>query len=154
MSNSPHNAIPCDSQPILAPKRRKSTKPPEIQTAVIAKALTGQSKSNIAKDLDITRGTVAAILNQTDIEHQVQLGRSRAISLIPRSLDVVENRLDRNDGSVAISLLRGTQVLQNQAVQVNVQNNGAMAWIQLNQAKAEQVLECPPIDTQAKSDKP
>jgi hypothetical protein len=140
MSTTP-NSPPSDLQPVTAPKIRKSRKHPTIQTAVIAKALTGENKTNIAKDLKITRGTVNAILNQTDIAHQIELGRSRAISLIPRSLDVVENRLEKNDGSVAISLLRGTQVLVNQQNTTIQNNTQANVWIQMRErATAEKAI--------------
>ena len=145
MSTSP-NAPQSQLEAIPAPKRRKSNKPPQIREAVIAHALLGTSNTKIAKELDINRATVASILSSAEINQHIESGRSRAVSLIPRSLDVVEYRLEKNDGSVALGLLRGTQVLQNQAVQVNVQNNGAMTWLQVNQAKAENQPEQPVIE--------
>jgi len=150
ISNPQQNTPTEQLQPPRATKQRRSTKHPTIQTAVIAKALIGESKTNIAKDLEITRGTVTAILNQTDIAHQVEIGRSRAVSLIPRSLDVAEYRLSKNDGSMALGILRGTQVLQNQPIIANQLNMQANVWLQMKEQKnAERaiILEAEPAST-------
>lgn len=98
----------------LQSHQRKSRKAPAIQTAVVAKYLTGESKSQISRDLGIAHNTVTAILSAQEINEQVKIGRSRAALLIPRSLDVAEYRLSKNDGSMALGILRGTKVLVNE----------------------------------------
>jgi hypothetical protein len=79
---------------------------------------------------------VYAVLSQNEIEQHVLEGRSRVVSLIPKAIRAVENRLDKNDGSVAIGVLRGTQVLVNQSPTTNVTNNFAVMLAQLEQTKA------------------
>lgn len=151
--NSPPNA----AQPHRAIKARKSNKAPLLQTAVIAKYSSGESKSSIANDLGMHRNTVASILADSEIQQIVLQGRSRAISLIPRSLDVCEYRLNKNDGNVALSILRGTQVLVNQQLAGNTTNNFAIMLSQLKQADEPEIkpaIECPPRDTQADIIKP
>lgn len=148
MNTSP-DSPPSDLQPIRATKQRRSLKDPVVKQAVIAHALLGANNSQIAKHLDIDRSTVKAILSATEIQQQVELGRSRAISLIPRSLDVIENRLEKNDGNVAISLLRGTNVLMNQSLTVNQNNIQANTWITMRsqrQAEEKQIIECVTVD--------
>jgi hypothetical protein len=135
MSEPATNSRPSDSQPFTAPRKRKSRQDSVTQTAVTAKYLIGESKSKIAEDLGLARGTVAAILSAPEMEQTVISGRSRAVSLIPRSLDVAEYRLSKNDGSMALGILRGTQVLQNQPVIANQTNINAMSWVQIVEAK-------------------
>jgi hypothetical protein len=66
----------------------------------------------------------------------VEEGHSRAVQLIPKALDAVEGRLDRGDGRIGISVLNGTGVLKPGGnLTVNIQNNGAMAWIAIKQQK-------------------
>jgi hypothetical protein len=136
------NTLPSDSQPVPAKKRRKSIKPPNVQAAILAKYSMGESKTKIAKDLQISRTTVWELLKADETERIVLEGRSRAIGYIHKSLDVIENRLNKNDGSVAISLLRGTQVLNNQPVTVNQNNYQANTWITMKaQLAGERELE-------------
>jgi hypothetical protein len=126
-------------EPVLAaqvnPRLGKSIKPPMVQAAVIAKYSNGESKTQIANDLGMGRNTVTAILSQSEIEQYVLEGRSKVVSLIPKAIRAVENRLDKNDGSVAIGVLRGTQVLVNQQNTTNVTNNFAVMLAQLEQTK-------------------
>lgn len=138
--NSPTEQL----EPIPATKQRKSRKPPQIKEAVIAHALLGTSNTQIAKELDINRATVASILSSAEINQHIEIGRSRAVSLIPRSLDVAEYRLSKNDGSMALGILRGTNVLQNQSVsgtQLNIQANTWITMRQQKQAENAQIVE-------------
>lgn len=145
MSTSP-NAPQSQLQAIPATKRRRSTKPTTVQNAVIAKYAAGEPKLQIAKDLQMARGTIDSILNASEIEQHLLEGRSDCIRMIPRSVRVMSDRLAKGSETAALAILRGTQVLQNQAVQVNVQNNGAMTWLQVNQAKAENQPNQPVIE--------
>ena len=124
----------------------KSTKPPIVKTNVLTRHIQGASNSLIAEELNISRPTVQRILEESEIDTIVKQGRSRVIQLIPKSIDVVDKRLDRCDGSVAISLLRGTQVLQNDAVTNNTQNNFAFNIAALKLEKANQAAEQPAIE--------
>lgn len=149
--------LPSDLQPVTAPKPRRSTKSSTVKNAVLAKYVAGEPKAKIARDLEMAPGTVTSILSLAEIDAHVLEGRSDCIRMIPRSVRVIGDRLAKGSETAALAILRGTQVLQNQAVQVNVQNNGAMAWMTINQQKvemAENVQDCPQPDTEAKSDKP
>ncbi len=116
----------------------RSVKPTVVKTEVISRHLQGDNNSLIARELDISRPTVQRILAESEIDTIVREGRSRAIMLIPRSLDVVENRLEKNDGSIAISLLRGTNVLMNQALTVNQNNIQANTWITMRAQRSNE----------------
>ena len=98
----------------IQPKQRKSRQSVATQSAIIAKYAMNEPKCKIAKDLGIAKQTVLTVLNATEIKRTVEEGRSRAISLIPRSLEVAEYRLSKNDGTMALGILRGTKVLVNE----------------------------------------
>lgn len=135
------NGQPAHLQPRRAPNKARTTKPPAVQANVIAEYSLGKSKTQISNDLGLARNTVTAILSANEIEQRIIEGRSRAISLIPRSLDTIEYRLDKHDGNVAMGILRGTQVLVNQPITANVTNNFAFMLAQLKQSEAsEQVV--------------
>jgi hypothetical protein len=116
--------------PNIAPTGKKYTRVKgnaTLEASVIARHMLGQNNQQIAKDLDIHCTTVANVLSSEEMQKTVEYGRSRAVSLIPRSLDVAEYRLGKNDGSMALGILRGTKVLQNEQVVSNTQNNFAFA---------------------------
>ena len=138
MSQAPQNGPQSHLQPARASIKRKSRQDAIVQSAAIAQRMLNVPKTKIAKDLGIARGTLDTILDSAQIEQTILAGRSRAISLIPRSLDVCEYRLGKNDGNVALSLLRGTQVLQNQQVVANTTNNFAFMLAQLKQQSSDQ----------------
>jgi hypothetical protein len=149
----PHDSPTSDSQPITAPKRRKSSKPPLVQQAVIANALLGASNLQIAKDLNIDRATVKRILSSTDIQHHIEIGRSDCVRMIPKSVRVIRQRLEKGSETAALSILRGTQVLQNQPITVNQNNIQANTWITMRQQRSNeetQIIECPQSDTPSK----
>ena len=58
-------------------KKRRSNKPAAVQVAVAARRLAGQSKSRIAKDLAISRNTVAVILSEAELSSFIE--RSKKI---------------------------------------------------------------------------
>lgn len=64
--------------------------------------------------------TVAKVLSQSELATMVNEGRSSVVELIPRSVRVADYRLSKNDGNVAMGILRGTGVLRQDAVNVNV----------------------------------
>src|SRR5215472_1878057 len=102
-------------QPIRQPmKRIKGNK--TLESIIVAKHVAGETKTQIAEDLNTDRNLIARVLNDSEVLQYVEYGRSRAVSLIPKSLDVAEYRLAKNDGSMALGILRGTKVLQNEPV--------------------------------------
>jgi Helix-turn-helix domain of resolvase len=112
----------------------KSRKPQIVKNAVLSRYVAGTSKAQIARDLNISEPTVYRILDESEIRQFIEEGHSRAVQLIPKALDAVEGRLDRGDGRIGISVLNGTGVLKAGGnITVNLQNNGAMAWIAIKQ---------------------
>ena len=98
----------------------------------------GTSNAQIAKDLDITRPTVAVILNESDIRQQVAEARSDMVlnGSLRKSVRVMRQRLDKGSESAATTILRGFNVLRSgNETTVNVLNNGAMSWTQIIEAK-------------------
>lgn len=67
-------------------KKGKSAKSPVVQGAVIAKHLTGASKSQIARDLRIGRNTVYRILSEAEMNTFVEQGKSAMFELIPDAI--------------------------------------------------------------------
>lgn len=143
MSNTPQNTLQSDLQPIPARKPRKSIKPTSVQAAILARSAMGETKTQIANDLGISRTTVHTILSSSEIEREVILGRSRVVQLIPNSIDVIEKKIEKGSETAALAILRGTQVLNNQPATVNQTNVQANTWIQMLTAKRteEQVLD-------------
>jgi len=123
-------------QPTQQRKYRRVKNIPVLEAAAIAKFSAGECKSDIAKDLGVHRNTIAGILNASEIQQHIEYGRSRAVSLIPKSLDVAEYRLNKNDGSMALGILRGTQVLVNQQIAQSTTNNFAVMIAQLKQDRS------------------
>src|SRR5271166_1358867 len=83
ISNPQQNTPTEQLQAPTAIKQRRSTKPPVVQAAIIARNALGDSKTDIARDLGISRQTVHSILNSSELEQTITAGRSRAVSLIP-----------------------------------------------------------------------
>jgi hypothetical protein len=114
----------------------KSRKPQAVKNAVLSRYVAGNSKAQIARDLNISEPTVYRILDESEIRQIVEEGHSRAVQLIPKALDAVEGRLDRGDGRIGISVLSGTGVLKPGGnVTVNIANVGAQQWVQLQLQK-------------------
>lgn len=101
-SNSSHlQAIPVRKFP-------RSRKPPAIKTAVILKRANGEDKTKIANDLGITRNTVRAILEESDIDRHLESGQIQIVQLIPEAIRVAKHRLAQNSENMAIKLLENT----------------------------------------------
>jgi len=82
-----------------------------LKVAIQAKSLVGVSNAQIARDLSMSDNTVRKVLNSEELASMREVGRSRVAGMIPRSLDVYQYRLDRNDKDVATQVLKGTGVL-------------------------------------------
>jgi len=70
-------------------------KAPQVQQTVIAKRLRGESKRQIARDLQMGRDTVDRILSESQVEAAVAQGRSRLVELVPKALQVIEAALEQ-----------------------------------------------------------
>lgn len=85
---------------------RKSTrKAPAIKNAVVAKRLAGESNAKISRDLGIAVNTVKSIARLTDVDRMQEDGRIGAMQRIPKALQTLDVRLEKNSESAAIWLL-------------------------------------------------
>ena len=90
---------------------KTSKKPQAIKTAIIAKRSQGQTTTQIARDLGITRNTVNGIIEQSGIEQYLEDGTLQCARLIPESIRVVKHRLEKNSETAAFKVLEGLGVL-------------------------------------------
>jgi hypothetical protein len=106
-----------------------TNKPAVVQTAVVLKAMNGDSKRQIAEDLGIGRDTVTAILEQPELDQLIKEGKTRLHQLIPKSLNAFEHALDKHKTAEATVILQATGVLpstdQSSGAAVNI-NFGAL----------------------------
>lgn len=88
-----------------------------MQQAVIAKRLQGDSKRQIARDLDVNRRTVDRILSESQIEEAVAQGRSRLVEMVPKALQLIEiaieqglasDEVPRNALEAALNVVKGS----------------------------------------------
>lgn len=89
----------------------KSTKSEVTKTAVLVKTVAGESKSQIARDLGITRDTVRNILDESELAKLVAEGKTALHGLIPKSLAAFDYAITRHKIPEATIILRATGVL-------------------------------------------
>src|ERR1700681_1555762 len=100
--------------------RASTTKPPAVKNEIVARRMQGQSKAMIARELDVAEHTVTSILPPTDIDAWIQDGRLSVARLIPKSVNVLDQRLDKCSESAATTILSGIGVLRSkQDVNIN-----------------------------------
>lgn len=104
-----------------------STKSQVTKTAVLAKAVLGESKSQIAEDLGITRDTVRRILDESELATLVAEGKTGVYQLIGKSIKAFEHALDKHKTAEATVILRATGVLP----QENTDNRNFSATVNL-----------------------
>ena len=103
-----------------------SNKSPVTKTAAIAMALTGESNSQIAENLGISRPTVAKILIEADFANLVSQGKADVFRMIPEATAAIRKAIKRGKTTEEAQLvLRSTGVLapeesNNTSVQVNL----------------------------------
>jgi hypothetical protein len=100
--------IQSDSRPSRAAKISRSRKNPAIKTQVIAKYSQGQDKTSIAKDLKITRNTVRAIVNESDLDRHLSANQSVSLDLIPSAIKVAHDRLEKGSEAMSMYVLSNT----------------------------------------------
>lgn len=89
-----------------------SNKPLAVQAVVVAKAMNGDSKRQIAEDLGIHRDTVTGILAQAELDQLVLGGKSGVYQLIPKSVKALERAIEKGKTTDEAQLvLRATGVL-------------------------------------------
>jgi len=129
------------------PTKTRSRKPLAVQQQIITRASLGESKSQIARELKVHRNTVSRLLSGADIVQTVQEVRSDMVLAgdLHKSAKVLRAKLNKGSESAATTILRGFHVLQSGSnTTINLQNNGAMAWLAILQQKE--------LDSRSKTD--
>jgi hypothetical protein len=108
MSTPPQITDPTHSQPVPARKFTRSRKPPAIKTAVLTRYSQGQDKASIGRDLGITRNTVRAIVNESDLDLHLSVNQTVSLELIPEAIRVAKVRLSKDSENMAIKVLENT----------------------------------------------
>lgn len=91
----------------------RSNKSPLQKSAVVAKALTGQSKRQIAKDLKISRPTVDVILKEADFDQIVAQAKVNTYGLLDDATDACRWQLrKKHNGNIGLELLKGVGILR------------------------------------------
>lgn len=85
--------------------RSRSIKAPAVKTEIIARRVQGQSRTKIAKEMGIAPNTVSSIVALSNIDSMMEDGRLGAMKRLPKALDVLDVRLEKNSESAAIWLL-------------------------------------------------
>ena len=100
-------------------KVSRSTKAPVVIGAVMANRANGANKAEIARRLKISHNTVDKILDETEFDAQIALGRSQAVGLIPKALKGAEMAFEKGDGATSCRFLEGMGVLGEQNVSLS-----------------------------------
>lgn len=120
--------------------RSKTTKPPQVVNEVIIRRAMGQSRNMIAKDLGIAQNTVTSIVALENIDQLIQDGRLSVARLIPKSVNVLDQRLDKGSESAATTILSGIGVLKSkQDVNINVAAVTSSSWYQRRNPEVKQI---------------
>lgn len=98
------NSLP--AQPIPAPKQRRSNKPPALKAAVLIQRANGTTKTQIAKDLEISRGTVDVIIEEANLDEQLSTAQVLSATLLPKAVEAVEKTLVKGDGVLGLNFLK------------------------------------------------
>ena len=101
-----------------------SRKPPIVETSVIARKISGDSNSKIARDLRIDRSTVTRILESSEFPRAVEYGQIRVHRIIPDTCDALHRAVRKDNVPAILAVLNGTGILKQQGeskpVNVNV----------------------------------
>lgn len=89
-----------------------SNKPPIVQAAVLAKHFLGESKTQIAEDLKMSRVTINSILNETEVNELVMRGKADVYRMIPEAVAGIRKAIKAGKTTEEAQLvLRSTGVL-------------------------------------------
>ncbi len=84
---------------------------PSKRIAIITARARGDSKASISREVHSSRDTVAKVLNEADFDKRVEEGRFKVIDLVEDAIAGIKLACAKGDGSTAIRLLEGVNVL-------------------------------------------
>lgn len=85
------------------------------RSAIITRLSMKQSKSQIARDLNITRKSVDRILAEPEIKTIISQAKSDMAKIVPMAVKTVDKRVREGSESASLAVLRGMRVLESDA---------------------------------------
>lgn len=73
-----------------------------LQVEIIARLISGQSKSRISRDLDVSRPTITNIEKNSAISSFVEDGKDDVLHMVPKCIRVVEEALESEDEGIRL----------------------------------------------------
>ena len=107
-------------------KKSRSTIAPVKKIAILAKRANGDTKASIARDLHVSRDTVAKVLTEADFDSAVEKGRFATVRLIPAAISGLEKSMGKGDGSTCIRFLEGVGVIGENVRRIPTPANDAL----------------------------
>jgi len=93
------------------PKTKRSIKPEVTKAAVITRAVLGQTKTQIANDLKMSRDTVRAILSEADFSQILADTKADTYELLPEGVKHIKHELVTRKPGAGFRLLEGVGIL-------------------------------------------
>jgi hypothetical protein len=107
-------------------RKSRSTIAPVKKIAILAKRANGDTKASIARDLHVSRDTVAKVLTEAEFDSAVEKGRFATVRLIPAAINGLEKSMGKGDGSTCIRFLEGVGVIGENVRRIPTPANDAL----------------------------
>jgi uncharacterized membrane protein len=127
-------------------RKSRSTIAPVKKIAILARRANGDTKASIARDLHVSRDTVAKVLTEADFDSAVEKGRFATVRLIPAAISGLEKSMGKGDGSTCIRFLEGVGVIGENVRRIPTPANDALMRAIVNLIQPEAAK--PPIDAE------
>ena len=96
-------------------RRGRSLKRLAIEARVAQRRVVGESEREIARNEGLSPSAVHRILSREEFRTIQAEGRSAAVRLVHKAVQVVDHHLDKKDLTAGLETLKGTQVLVSRA---------------------------------------
>ena len=83
-------------------RQRRPYTPESTQTRILAKAIAGESNSEIARQEGLDRGTIRRILSRSEFQNIIQEHRQQVLELIPDSIRLFRKALKTSLGDESL----------------------------------------------------
>ncbi len=128
----------------IEPNLVESYKSEPLKAQVVARFISGESKSFISRELHIARDTVTNIIANSKLGSFVERGNKEVLMLIPRCYAILEQALDSDDERIrlqaACKVLTTVGILSDR---IQVEKAPEVDWTNLSAPVYEQSKEKP-----------
>lgn len=134
----------------LAASRKSTRKAKSIQSAIVAKRISGASKAQIARDLGLAVNTVTNIVELNDVDSAIEQYRKDAIALAPLAITAVRTDLEvPGNGMLGLRVLESVGILGDNAIETqrratNRTNGAINILVQSHDATVSVTSDVPP----------